>query len=448
MNIKSKIASLLALVLFPVFAMGQNPAINNEANKALATVAGTSTALSTDRFGQQMEQAPFSGFVNGGNDNAEAGSTTTTINATAHSVKVGDWVMFGPSSTARAGMGYVTSTSTNSFTISPPLRNTPNVADLFYFGRVMSPQLDSAGGVVVVPKSGGDGSNLFQQEDAVHASTAYGVMSLAVANANRNTLAAEGDYTPIATDPQGYLLISPTAGLPRSEDNAHTSGDAGVQNLGVAIDVTTQTNLSNAVGDYTPMAVNTYGATIADINFWTQKNAASSLLKQEDTASANADAGVAILSKRADAIATDNNTSTDGDYSALISNNNGGIYVQPMAGASGGALSTSIISAASNNSTNLKATAGTVYSVNACNINAAARYLKLYNKASAPTCGTDTPVLRVAIPGGTTGGCQTIQFPVGMNFGTGIGYCIVTGITDADNTSTAASEQLINITYK
>lgn len=39
-----------------------------------------------------------------------------------------------------------------------------------------------------------------------------------------------------------------------------------------------------------------------------------------------------------------------------------------------------------------------MWSVVTSNINAAARYLKLYNKASAPTVGTDTPVLTIPLP--------------------------------------------------
>lgn len=107
------------------------------------------------------------------------------------------------------------------------------------------------------------------------------------------------------------------------------------------------------------------------------------------------------------------------------------------------------ISANSNNSTLVKAGAGTIISVQACNINAAVRYIKLYDKATAPTCGTDVPVYRLLIP---VNNC-TPPIPLGgtnnqAQYSLGLGYCVVTGITDADNTSVAASEILWNICYK
>lgn len=124
----------------------------------------------------------------------------------------------------------------------------------------------------------------------------------------------------------------------------------------------------------------------------------------------------------------------------------GSVWTHPIGGSTGGSTTYSKISTADNNSTSIKGSAGTVYSIQASNLNATVRYLKLYNKATAPTCGTDTPVLRIAIPPTSAAGTP-ITFPTGAAFSLGIGICIVTGITDADNTSTAASEQLVNITY-
>ncbi len=49
------------------------------------------------------------------------------------------------------------------------------------------------------------------------------------------------------------------------------------------------------------------------------------------------------------------------------------------------------LSAASTNATSLKASAGTLFALYAVNLNAAMRYVKFYDKASAPTVGTDVP---------------------------------------------------------
>lgn len=103
------------------------------------------------------------------------------------------------------------------------------------------------------------------------------------------------------------------------------------------------------------------------------------------------------------------------------------------------------ISAASTNATSLKASAGVVYAIQAFNINAAIRYLKLYNKASAPTVGSDTPVKVLAIPPGS--GFVLSFGPSGVSFTTGIAWALTTGITNADTGAVAASEILVNIDY-
>ena len=102
-------------------------------------------------------------------------------------------------------------------------------------------------------------------------------------------------------------------------------------------------------------------------------------------------------------------------------------------------------SAASTNDTSTKASAGTVWSVVATNINAAVRYLKLYNKASAPTVGTDVPVLTIPIPAG--GIVQVDGGSNGIRFGTGIAWALTTGGTDADATGVAAAEIKVAIAY-
>lgn len=116
------------------------------------------------------------------------------------------------------------------------------------------------------------------------------------------------------------------------------------------------------------------------------------------------------------------------------------------AAATGGASTTSGVAAATNNATVIKASAGTVYSIQTSNINASTPYfIKLYNKATAPTCGTDTPVARFVIP--PTNGGNNVVLPVGKAFTTGIGMCIVTGIADNDNTAVPAATVLFNVDW-
>lgn len=102
-------------------------------------------------------------------------------------------------------------------------------------------------------------------------------------------------------------------------------------------------------------------------------------------------------------------------------------------------------SAASTNATSTKASAGTLWSVVASNINAAARYLKLYNKASAPTVGTDTPVLTIPIPAG--GVVQVDGGSNGIRFGTGIAWAVTASAADSDTTAVATGEIKVCIAY-
>lgn len=107
------------------------------------------------------------------------------------------------------------------------------------------------------------------------------------------------------------------------------------------------------------------------------------------------------------------------------------------------------LSAASTNATSVKASAGQVYSIYAHSINAAVRYLKLYNKASAPTVGTDTPVLTLPIPGNTAGaGFALDTGGMGVAFATGIALALTTGIADADTGAVAANEIVVNVLFK
>lgn len=102
-------------------------------------------------------------------------------------------------------------------------------------------------------------------------------------------------------------------------------------------------------------------------------------------------------------------------------------------------------SAATTNATSTKASAGTLWSVTANNINAAARYLKLYNKASAPTVGTDVPVLTIPIPAG--GIAQVDGGSNGVRFATGIAWALTTAAADSDTGAVAANEHKVALAY-
>jgi hypothetical protein len=121
--------------------------------------------------------------------------------------------------------------------------------------------------------------------------------------------------------------------------------------------------------------------------------------------------------------------------------------VAAASAASGGiALNGRLVSStASTNATLVKASAGRVYRLTAFNTSAAVKFLKLYNKATAPVPGTDTPVWTEALAVGRT----DLSFDgVGYTFATGIGFALTGAAADADTTALAAGDVVaLNIGY-
>jgi hypothetical protein len=106
-----------------------------------------------------------------------------------------------------------------------------------------------------------------------------------------------------------------------------------------------------------------------------------------------------------------------------------------------------IQSAASTNATSVKASAGQVHCIYAANNAATIAFLKLYNKASAPTVGTDVPVVTIPLP--ANGGAVVIEMNVPDIYATGIAYSIhgATGAADSDATACAANQVTGMILY-
>src|SRR5271166_2683886 len=101
---------------------------------------------------------------------------------------------------------------------------------------------------------------------------------------------------------------------------------------------------------------------------------------------------------------------------------------------------THYLSAGTLNPTLVKAGRSVLWTVVAVNTTTAPYYLKFYDKATAPTCGTDTPVLNFPIPfwASNAGGGAVIPVPVGWEFTLGLGFCLTGAIADNDTTNAAA----------
>jgi hypothetical protein len=98
-----------------------------------------------------------------------------------------------------------------------------------------------------------------------------------------------------------------------------------------------------------------------------------------------------------------------------------------------------ILSAASTNATNLKTTSGRIFGAVLANTTATWKYFRVYNKASAPTVGTDSPAQVYPIPPNSTIVVQIGGTSVG-NPTVGIGYAITGGSPDLDATAVAVGD--------
>lgn len=93
---------------------------------------------------------------------------------------------------------------------------------------------------------------------------------------------------------------------------------------------------------------------------------------------------------------------------------------------------------ATTNAALVKASAGRVAKLTGYNAASTPRYLRLFNKATAPTVGTDTPFFTLPLAP-----LQAFQFDVsawGLSFSTGIGYAITAAAPALDATACAAGD--------
>lgn len=92
------------------------------------------------------------------------------------------------------------------------------------------------------------------------------------------------------------------------------------------------------------------------------------------------------------------------------------------------------LSAATVNSTLVRGSSALLTTGLIANTTATAYYVKLYNKATAPVCGTDVPVWTVPVPAGNV----ALPLGNGLLFPAGLGFCITANMADNDNIAAAA----------
>jgi hypothetical protein len=246
---------------------------------------------------------------------------------------------------------------------------------------------------------------------------------------------AISDTTPVSPLPLGEGFDVPSGGTATLNTTSHVWAMA-AGNAGVSVYVAPVTAASVSGGGPVTGAVGSF------LDGWDQTKGAK-VDAAWDLVSANPSM-IALLKK--------NDLQMAG---AIPQQSTDGVIIgatQPVASTLGGATPYNLIAASGANSTLIGAAgAHTVYGVQLANIAAAPAYLKLYDKATAPTCGSDIPKAVFIIPAAATaalGGGSNVAIPVGKAFALGLGICIVTGIDNSNSTGVAASNVVINIDYK
>lgn len=307
-----------------------------------------------------------------------------------------------------------------------------------------------SGGAVVATDDSGTGHvqlvKLAYSADGSRTHVGADTDGLKVNVSNATVTVSLGSALPAGSNVIGGVTQSGTWNVTASGTVAATQSGAwtvaatqsGTWNIG---SITTLPSLpagTNAIGK---LSANS-GVDIGDVDVTSlvPGTAATNLGKAEDDAHASGDVGVAVWGVRNDNAAT-SFSGANGDYTPHAVDAAGSQFVKSPYRPTPYKLN----SAATTNATSVSATANTLllgYYIS--NTNTSVRYVKFYNKASAPTVGTDTPVLVLAIPGS---GAANVSFPAGVNFTTGLAFATTTGAADSDTGAVALNEIIVNLVY-
>lgn len=122
----------------------------------------------------------------------------------------------------------------------------------------------------------------------------------------------------------------------------------------------------------------------------------------------------------------------------------GDVGVQYRGSATGAAIMFKFTAAATTNGASVKASAGRVIGYMLYNTTASVKFFRFYNKASAPTVGTDSPYFVVAVPPNST---AATDLEGGIAFTTGIAIACTGAVADLDTTVTAANDVIGAVFY-
>lgn len=123
----------------------------------------------------------------------------------------------------------------------------------------------------------------------------------------------------------------------------------------------------------------------------------------------------------------------------------GNVNALQTANANPGQTPVAVNSAATTNAAVSKASAGVLLNVSANNATAAAKFIRFYNKATAPTVGTDVPIIVLTVLANAS---KEIEYGiVGKRFSTGIGHAITNAAAVLDATVVAAGDVQLAYDY-
>lgn len=106
-----------------------------------------------------------------------------------------------------------------------------------------------------------------------------------------------------------------------------------------------------------------------------------------------------------------------------------------------------LISTTTTNAVVVKNTQGNLYTIVAIGLTEDVRFLKFYDKATAPTVGTDEPVLTIPVPTNLQGAGVVIPLSFGLGFSNGIALALTSGSSDGDTGAIGSGDVILNLTY-
>jgi hypothetical protein len=216
---------------------------------------------------------------------------------------------------------------------------------------------------------------------------------------------------------------------------------ANSQSIAVASDQTPLTVLQGNPNTSTPWIVQgVVGGTALPIQGSVgvvQGGGTAAVVKQGAVPPVAADNALVVAISPNSQNANGQNTMANSSPVAIASNQSAIPVTSGLSAAANGATSSRVDAAATTNATSLKASGGNLINIDLFNVAAYAVFVKFYNKASAPTVGTDIPVWTLPLPAGSGYGRS---FPAGKSFSAGIAYAITKLQADTDTTVVVAHD--------